>query len=161
MSAPSVNEMKDAFKDTLERRGQMRKLRASLRSELFKCFQASIQQLEKGQTSSDKRREKEEGVSKCGLVEVHLPTKVPSENRLIDQLFVEYLEFYGYSFTLSTFMAESSGDTSFKDDYDHAVSRKALESDLGLNQQQDSYDQHTETAEVKIPLISGIIKSIK
>eukprot|EP00877_Chromochloris_zofingiensis_P015220 jgi/Chrzof1/9952/Cz04g21260.t1 len=76
----SLIELKDALKDTLERKGTLRKLHARIRSEVCQALS-----------------ETEE-----------LPKPEPSnENLLINELIREYLIFNGYRDTLSVFLPES------------------------------------------------------
>jgi len=150
----TIDELGDAFKESLERKGVMGKLRASLRSELYKCLQSSVQHTRETNPSSSK-----EGVDLPLLASLPMKTGIPPENGIIDQLFIEYLEFNKYSYTLSTFQEELSGETQSEEAHDRDVSRKAFKTDLGVTQKQNCRYQYAGSSSLKVPLIYGIVKA--
>eukprot|EP00775_Hariotina_reticulata_P003657 gene3657-3918_t len=76
----SVEELKDAVKDTWERKGVIRQLQAHLRSEVYKAFL----------DAEDEPR-----------------PEPSSENLIINELIREYLIYNGYRDTLSVFIPET------------------------------------------------------
>lgn len=71
----TLNELKQVLKDTLEERGILKDIRSKVRAEIFKSLQ-------------DEAPENKE---------------ITDENKLINSLIVEYLEYNGYLNSLSVF----------------------------------------------------------
>lgn len=148
----TVNELNEAFKESLERNGVMRKLRASLRLELFKCLQTSVQRTDNNLYSSSNEEE-----DSSALASKPIQINVPPENAIIDQLFIEYLEFNRYSYTLNIFRSEFSSETPVEGGCPRDVSVRAVEKDFGMTQQQDACHKNTGSSKLKVPLIYGIV----
>ncbi|KAG2496420.1 hypothetical protein HYH03_005646 [Edaphochlamys debaryana] len=79
----SVEELKEALKENLDRSGKLRKLKAQLRADVFGALEASNEADQKA-----------------------LP-QVSNENLLINELIREYLVYNSYRGTVSVFLPES------------------------------------------------------
>lgn len=75
----TTNELKEILKDSLEKKGTLNGIRARIRAEIFN-------------TLNDRPTESQ---------------KLSQENMIINELIREYMEFNGYSYSLSVFLPES------------------------------------------------------
>jgi hypothetical protein len=163
-STISVEELAQAFKESLDRGGKLHNIRASLRSEVFQCLQNSIKIKKQ---VDDKSRD-------------DIQLYAPEEVELCHGLIIEYLRYNGLVHTLSTFEAETEGmHTRISYDYD-AVDEssivKRLKKKLNLNNLNDDMDENKSdrcsdeannaTDELshnnsKIPILLQIIDSLR
>ena len=75
----TLGELSQALKETLQYKGVLHDLKASLRAEVFSCLEA----------------------------EEIVPPTLPNENLLINEIILEYLQFNGYNHAASVLSAES------------------------------------------------------
>lgn len=132
-------ELADAFKDSLDRKGLLGEIRANLRTQVFHCFQSAIASQDELETSRDQ-------------LEAQAPA-TPTDNKLIDELIMEYLEYNGHIHTLSTFVAETSRGKWAKDARNGAADqelRHFLEKALVVEEDQS-----------RLPLICRLIRYIR
>ena len=97
----------EAFKNTLERKGNLDHIRASLRSEVFQCFQSALSHKKYGKNHDGVDQEQENLSSSTIVIEI------------CHHLISEFLQCSGLIHTLSTFKAETKPSMMKRNDSDN------------------------------------------
>ena len=145
----TFDELTAALKETLDRRGVLRQIRASLRAEAFAALHNAAEQMD----------QESDGASGTG----RRPPLRP-ENEVINELIRDYLEFNGYLGTASVLEVEAGitgnggGGDGGGNDGDRELSREMIKLELGVTEGMKSKKGK---ATKKIPLLYGIIEALK
>ena len=133
----TFDELVDALKETLHRRGTIGQIRSSLRSEAFDCLRLA------------ENSNQEENEATCSN------PRPPMENILINELIRNYLEFNGYSGTASVLTAEAGiGDDGGR------IDRELQKIELGVFEKKRD-ERGKRSGNCKIPLLYGIVEALK
>jgi len=100
----SVEELTNAFKDSLQRKGSLADIRASLRNEVYQCLSKSLRIKRAHNSASANVDDKSSIANEDELYRLSPPMEVKIANYLV----MEYLNRSGLHHTLSTFKAEFS-----------------------------------------------------
>ena len=144
----TFDELTAALKETLDRRGALRQIRASLRAEAFAALHNAAEQVEDQESYDASGRR---------------PPLRP-ENEVINELIRDYLEFNGYLGTASVLEVEAGitgnggGGDGGGNDGDRELSREMIKLELGVTEGMKSKKGK---ATKKIPLLYGIIEALK
>ena len=148
----TFDELTAALKETLDRRGALRQIRASLRAEAFEALRNAAEQVEEEDQESD---------DASGSAYRRPPLR--PENAVINELIRDYLEFHGYLGAASVLEVEagivSNGDGGGNDDRE--LSREMIKLELGLIENVDGKKSKQGKTKKKIPLLYGIIEALK
>ena len=148
----TFDELTAALKETLDRRGALRQIRASLRAEAFAALRNAAEQVEEEDQESD---------DASGSAYRRPPLR--PENAVINELIRDYLEFHGYLGAASVLEEEagivSNGDGGGNDDRE--LSREMIKLELGLIENVDGMKSKKGKTKKKIPLLYGIIEALK
>ena len=148
----TFDELTAALKETLDRRGALRQIRASLRAEAFAALRNAAEQVEEEDQESD---------DASGSAYRRPPLR--PENAVINELIRDYLEFHGYLGAASVLEVEagivSNGDGGGNDDRE--LSREMIKLELGLVENVDGMKSKKGKTKKKIPLLYGIIEVLK
>ena len=138
----TLDELVDALKETLHRRGTLGQIRSSLRSEAFACLRLA---------ENSNQAEKEDASSSSNNNNGNNP-RPPMENVLINELIRDYLEFNGYRGTASVLVSEAG----VADDGGR-IDRELQKIELGLTEQERDGGRDSSN----IPLLYGIVEALK
>lgn len=148
----TFDELTAALKETLDRRGALRQIRASLQAEAFAALRDAAEQVEE---------EDQESNDASGSAYRRPPLR--PENAVINELIRDYLEFHGYLGAASVLEVEagivSNGDGGGNDDRE--LSREMIKLELGLIENVDGMKSKKGKTKKKIPLLYGIIEALK
>ena len=148
----TFDELTAALKETLDRRGALRQIRASLRAEAFVALRNAAEQVEEEDQESD---------DASGSAYRRPPLR--PENAVINELIRDYLEFHGHLGAASVLEVEagivSNGDGGGNDDRE--LSREMIKLELGLVENVDGMKSKKGKTKKKIPLLYGIIEVLK
>ena len=144
----SIEEVADAFKESLQRTGKLGTIRASLRSEVFQCLQSSL---------NAKRNDiSAENGNTIGNI-----CAPPMEIQLCHSLILEYLQCNGLVHTLSTFKAETSEMFSRSSNLTDRIDfTSRIEEELSLNDDDDNDVEETARSRKRNSTVTDI-KTIK
>ena len=167
ITSVSVEEVANAFQESLDRLGRLDHIRASLRYEVYQCLQQSLQ-LNNGFNRSNDDENSE--YNKCGDGDdnnsknhIHnIPT--PREVELCHALIVDYLHCRGFVHTLSTFKAEMKGKQHRKDDYNGEYDdglRRRIKKELNLEEQICHENSKEDKEQATVPLLFQIVTSLR
>ena len=147
----SFDELTEALKETLNRRGTLRQVRSTLRAEAF----IALQQAGESNAAEDTCIER----SGCsgGTEGVMLPPLRP-ENAVINELIREYLEFNGYHGTASVLEVEAGIGRGGVDDQENELCREMMKIELGVN---ENTNEKKAGKNKNIPLLYGIVEALK
>ena len=148
----TFDELTAALKETLDRRGALRQIRASLRAEAFAALRNAVEQVEEEDQESD---------DASGSAYRRPPLR--PENAVINELIRDYLEFHEYLGAASVLEVEagivSNGDGGGNDDRE--LSREMIKLELGLIENVDGMKSKKGKTKKKIPLLYGIIEALQ
>jgi len=148
----TFEELTAALKETLDRRGALRQIRASLRAEAFAALRNAVEQVEEEDQESD---------DASGSAYRRPPLR--PENAVINELIRDYLEFHEYLGAASVLEVEagivSNGDGGGNDDRE--LSREMIKLELGLIENVDGMKSKKGKTKKKIPLLYGIIEALQ
>ena len=140
----TFDELTAALKETLDRRGALRQIRASLRAEAFAALHNAAEQVEDQESYDASGRR---------------PPLRP-ENAVINELIRDYLEFNGYLGAASVLEVEAGfAGNGGGDDDDRELSREMIKLELGVIENDDG--MKSKKVRKKIPLLYGIIEALK
>ena len=142
----TFDELTAALKETLDRRGALRQIRASLRAEAFAALHNAAEQMEEENQESDAS-----GTSRR-------PPLRP-ENAVINELIRDYLEFNGYLGAASVLEVEAGFAGGGNDDRE--LSREMIKLELGVIENDNGVKSKKAGTKKKIPLLYGIIEVLK
>lgn len=144
----SFDELTEALKETLNRRGTLRQVRSTLRAEAF----IALQQAGESNAAEDMERS---GCSE-GTEGVKLPLR--PENAVINELIREYLEFNGYHGTASVLGVEAGMGRGSDDDQENELCREMMKIELGVS---ENTNRKKPEKNKKVPLLYGIVEALK
>ena len=145
----SFDELTEALKETLSRRGTLRQVRSTLRAEAF----VALQQAGESNAAEDIERSGCSG----GTEGVKLP--LHPENAVINELIREYLEFHGYHGTASVLEVEAGMGRGGDDDQENELCREMMKIELGVMSENTNGEKAGKNK--KVPLLYGIVEALK
>ncbi|EFC38614.1 hypothetical protein NAEGRDRAFT_52938 [Naegleria gruberi] len=130
----SLEEIKDILKDNLEKRGVLNKIRANLRAEIFKTFE----------------EQDHDETTEYWLKKQSSKPKPSDIQFLINELFIEYLEYNNMDYTKSVFLKECNQPQ-------ERLDKRFLAHELNIRKTYDEMDEDGDS----VPLLYSIIHRLR
>jgi hypothetical protein len=160
----TFDELTEALRETLNRRGSLRRIRSSLRAEAF----AALQLAGESNSAEEQQQQQQQGPPSSGsdaICEGRLglhDIPLRPENALINELIREYLEFNGHRGTASVLEVEAGGGIADAgasgDDGDAGLlCREMMKIELGVTEN----GENGRKRDSSVPLLYGIVEALK